>query len=132
MGIAPNPRFPESPAGEYVYERKIAEGRVGNRGPLRFEEGVATDTDVPRDFARGMQEAVGSGVGSAVVDPETQFKRANETTQERAHVGSASWIEAPTFLGAFAQGAGEPEVETIQVLAPMVRSSRRNPVTVEG
>ena len=24
---------------------------------------------------------------------------------ERAHVGSASWVEAPTFLGEFAHGA---------------------------
>lgn len=132
MSLAPNPRFPESPAGEYVYERKIAENRVGNRGPLRFEEGVATDTDVPSDFARGMQEGVGSGVGSAVVDPETQFKRAEDTTKERAHVGSASWIEAPTYLGAFAQGAGEPEVETIQVTASGAGRYRHNPVTVEG
>lgn len=31
-------------------------------------------------------------------------KFADETMSERAHVGSAAWVEAPTFLGAFAQG----------------------------
>lgn len=130
MPVAPNPQFPET--GDYVYERKMAEDRVGNRGPLRFEEGVATDTDVPNDFQRGMQEGVGQGVGSAMVNPETQFKRANETTAERAHVGSASWIEAPSFLGEFAQGAGEPEVQTIMVDRGEGRKMRYNPVTVEG
>jgi hypothetical protein len=132
MGIAPNPQFPENGAGEYVYERKIAENRVGNRGPLRFEEGVATDTDIPNDFQRGMVEAVGSGYGATPVNPEIFFKRADQTTAERAHVGSASWIEAPTFLGEFAQGAGEPEVETIQVNRSGGRTMRHNPVQVEG
>jgi hypothetical protein len=132
MGVAPNPQFPENGYRELNYERKIAESRVGNRGPLRFEEGVATDTDVPSDFQRGMQEAVGGGVGAGMVNPEIFFKRAEETTAERAHVGSASWIEAPTFLGEFAQGAGEPEVETIMVNRGEGRKMRFNPVTVEG
>jgi len=132
MGVAPNPQFPESGASELVYERKIAEQRVGNRGPLRFEEGVATDTDVPNDFARGITEGVGSGYGAGMVNPEVFFKRAEETNKERAHVGSASWIEAPSMLGDFAQGAGEPEVTTIQVNRGEGRKMRHNPVTVEG
>ena len=47
MTISPAPRFPER--APQVYEMKGADNAT-RRGPLRFEEGVATDTDVPADF----------------------------------------------------------------------------------
>ena len=45
MAIAPDPKFPERPGN--VYDRKVSPATPGQRGPLRFEEGIATDTDVP-------------------------------------------------------------------------------------
>ena len=48
MTIAPAPKFPEKPGN--TYDRKMAGAIPGQRGPLRFEEGVATDTDVPQQF----------------------------------------------------------------------------------
>jgi hypothetical protein len=38
-------------------------------------------------------------------NPEMFYKYAEETMRERAHVGSASWIEAPGVLGEFVQGS---------------------------
>jgi hypothetical protein len=38
-------------------------------------------------------------------NPEMFHKYAEETMRERAHVGSASWIEAPEVLGEFVQGS---------------------------
>ena len=44
-------------------------------------------------------------------------KSAAETMSERAHVGSASWVEAPTFLGEFAHGTmndySAAQIETV-------------------
>lgn len=84
------------------YEVAIAPDIPGNKGPLRFEEGVATDTDVPRSFATG---AFGDGEGDGRGRSVTVRKEPVETQRERAHVGSASWIEAPVVLGEFVQGA---------------------------
>lgn len=123
MGVAPAPRFPEKFPTQY--ERKIAESPVGNEGPRRFEEGVGSDTDVPREFAVGVHQGT-SGM------PITHRKTPAETMRERAHVGSASWIEAPSMLRDFAQGAAEPEVQTIQVNRGEGRKMRQNPTTVEG
>lgn len=127
MPIAPQNPYPEKP--DYVYERKIGEN-YRRRGPLRFEEGVATDTDVPNDFQRGMYEGSNT-VGRGKVDPETQFKHAEETMQERAHVGSASWIEAPTVLNEFVQGSDEPPQVYGRVINPEMKVHRINPVTVD-
>ena len=84
------------------YEHAIAVNNV-RRGPLRFEEGVATDTDIPNDFGVG---AYGDPGGDDRSRPFTPWKGAAETMRERAHVGSASWIEAPTMLQDFVIGAG--------------------------
>lgn len=106
MGIAPAPQFPEQ-AG-YTFETKVAPGQPGNRGPLRFEEGIATDTDVPNDFQRGMTEGGVTAPGQPnQVNAETQYKHADEVLKERAHVGSAAWVDSPPYLGGFAEGAGE-------------------------
>lgn len=126
-GIAPVPNSPErfSP----VYERKLAPSMPGNRGPLRFEEGVATDTDVPNDFIRGMTEGA-SQMPRNMVDPETQYKHAAEVLQERAHVGSASWTESPQYLGEFAGGTDEPPQTYVQVDRSGGRYERSNPALV--
>jgi hypothetical protein len=101
------------PPPEVQYERDIAVN-TARRGPLRFEEGVATDTDVPNDFGQG---AYGDTQGDGRGHPSmaVQLKPPAETMRERAHVGSASWIEAPTMLSDFVIGAsagqGEPQWE---------------------
>jgi hypothetical protein len=122
MGLAPVPAFPEKP--NYQYEVKMAPNAPGGRGPLRFEEGVATDTDVPNDFQRGMGDGYITAPGRPNhVNRELFFKHANETMAERAHVGSAAWVEAPTFLGEFAHGSfsdyAEVEFESV------IRSGQR-------
>jgi len=101
MTISPAPRFPErSPQN---YELKGADNAV-RRGPLRFEEGIATDTDVPNDFEKGMASGQATMPGRPNRNAPVWQKTAAETLSERAHVGSASWVEAPTFLGEFAHG----------------------------
>lgn len=101
--LAPAPQFPERLSPNY--ERKFAEERVGNRGPLRFEEGIATDTDVPTEFQKGVMQGYMTAPGRPNHNANVYEKPANETMAERAHVGSASWVEAPTFLGEFAHGS---------------------------
>ena len=101
MTISPAPRFPER--APQVYERKGADNTT-RRGPLRFEEGVATDTDVPNDFQKGMMSGAATAPGRPNRNAPVWQKSAAETLSERAHVGSAAWIEAPTMLGEFAHG----------------------------
>lgn len=106
MAIAPIGRLSEvGGRTENVFERQAgSEARFPGRRPI-FEEGVATDTDVPNDFARGAYgDTAPVSATSAATHPEHVFKRAAETLRERAHVGSASWIEAPELLGDFVQG----------------------------
>jgi len=101
--VAPAPRFPEV-AGN-VFERTLGPDIPGERGPLRFEEGVATDTDVPNDFVIGSYVDTTSAPGRMNHNnPAAFYKPAEVTMRERAHVGSASWIEAPSVLGEFVQG----------------------------
>jgi hypothetical protein len=62
------------------------------------------------------------------------FKEPAQTMRERAHMGSASWIEAPSVLSEFVQGTtsgdGMPEFEyTYNSGAHM---NRPNPVRVDG
>src|SRR4051812_40397970 len=95
--LAPAPRYPERVSP--VYERKVAEQRVGNRGPLRFEEGIATDTDVPNEFQKGVMQGYITAPGRPNHNANVYEKSPEETMAERAHVGSAAWVEAPTFLG---------------------------------
>lgn len=131
MGIAPAPGFPE--IAPYTYERKMAEGQPGLRGPLRFEEGIATDTDVPNDFVRGMIEGTRPAAGSQNnIDRETQYKHADETMSERAHVGSAAWVESTQYLGAYASGAGEGnQIEYVMEDRSGGRYGRPNPALVQ-
>lgn len=89
------------PDPEVQYERGLAVNNV-RRGPLRFEEGVATDTDIPNDFGLG---AYGDTQGDGRGRPFTVVKDPATTMRERAHVGSSTWIEAPTMLSDFVIGA---------------------------
>jgi hypothetical protein len=132
MALAPTPGYPESPT--YQYEVKMAPNQPGGRGPLRFEEGVATDTDVPDDFQRGMADGYVSAPGRPnYINRESFFKHADETMRERAHVGSAAWVEAPTFLGEFARGSFSDyaEVSFESVTRPGSRMQRRSPAEVD-
>jgi hypothetical protein len=114
MSISPAPRFPER--APQIYERKGADN-VTRRGPLRFEEGIATDTDVPNDFAKGMMSGSATAPGRPNRNAPVWQKPAAETLSERAHVGSASWVEAPTYLGEFAHGTmndySAAQIETV-------------------
>ena len=114
MSISPAPRFPER--APQIYERKGADNAT-RRGPLRFEEGIATDTDVPNDFVKGMQSGSAVAPGRPNRNAPVWQKPAAETMAERAHVGSASWVEAPTFLGEFAHGTmndySAAQIETV-------------------
>lgn len=101
--IAPAPQFPEKVGA--VYERKIAPSIPGNRGPLRFEEGVASDTDVPNEFQKGIMQGYTTAPGRPNHNANVYEKYPEETMQERAHVGSASWVESQDFLGEFAHGS---------------------------
>ncbi len=114
MNVAPAPQFPERSPN--VFERSMAPSIPMNKGPLRFEEGVATDTDVPRDFGRGAYADTAPAPGRMNHNnPEMFYKYPEETMRERAHVGSASWIEAPSVLREFVQGSmsgdGMPQFE---------------------
>ncbi len=99
--LAPNPQVPEkfSPS----YELKGASNSA-RRGPLRFEEGVATDTDVPSDFVTGAMSGYQTAPGRPNHNANVWHKPAAETLRARAHVGSAAWIDAPTHVAEFSQG----------------------------
>jgi hypothetical protein len=92
-----------------VYEAKIAPAAPGGRGPLRFEEGLATDTDVPSDFVVGISDGYQTGARpnqNAVV----WIQPPEKTLQMRAHLGSAAWPESTDYTSSFAEGAG-PQAE---------------------
>jgi hypothetical protein len=110
------------------YEHALAVNNT-RRGPLRFEEGVATDTDIPNDFGAG---AYGDPGGDGRGRPYTVRKDPAETMRERAHVGSASWIEAPTMLSDFVIGAsaGQNGPQWEMELGSEQRLIRLNPAQV--
>jgi hypothetical protein len=129
MTISPAPQFPER--SPQVYERKGADN-VTRRGPLRFEEGIATDTDVPTDFQKGMMQGSAVAPGRPNRNAPVWQKTAAETLSERAHVGSAAWVEAPTFLGELAHGTmndySAAKIETVARSGG--RSQRMSPTVV--
>lgn len=130
MGLGPAPMFPER--SPQIYERKAADN-IERRGPLRFEEGIATDTDVPTDFETGIMNGFAAAPGRPNRNAPVWQKPAAQTMSERAHVGSAAWIEAPTFLGEFAHGTFSQNAE--QVVETKVvsggRTMRLNPTVVQ-
>jgi hypothetical protein len=128
--LAPDPQAQERVGT--VYERKFAENSV-RRGPLRFEEGVATDTDVPNEFTKGAMQGYLTAPGRPNHNANVYEKSPAETMAERVHVGSASWVEAPTYLNEFAQGsfADYAEVSYEQVNRNGRRYERISPAVVE-
>ena len=128
--IAPTPQFPERVGA--TYERKMSPATPGLRGPLRFEEGVATDTDVPNDFQLGLDQGYDVPQGRPNHNMNVFEKYPDETMQQRAHVGSAAWVEAPTYLSEFAQGnfGDHSEVVIEEVIRDGSRYQRMNPASV--
>jgi hypothetical protein len=117
-------------APETGYEVAWAQNDT-RRGPLRFEEGVATDTDVPYEFGRGAYgDTEGDFRGRQTM--QGMLKTPQETMQERAHVGSATWIEAPLQLSEFVQGASMDHPSFERVQGSEYRLYRHNPTVVNG
>jgi hypothetical protein len=131
MAIAPDPRFPEN--AETMYDRKYASATPGQRGPLRFEEGIATDTDVPAQFSTGAMQGYMPAAGRPNRNAAVHTKTAEETMRERAHVGSAAWVEAPNYLTEFAAGGfadhGDNRFE--QVFRNGAHQQAANPAVVQ-
>ena len=127
--LAPDPRYPEK--GRVVYERKMTEN-TARRGPLRFEEGVATDTDVPNDFTLGVMNGYTHAPGRPNRVAPTWVQPPEKTLKARAHVGSAAWPEAPTYLNEFAWGGfgNHGEVEFEMIKRDGGHYMRRNPAQV--
>ena len=67
-------------------------------------------------------------------NPDMFYKPAEQTMRERAHVGSASWIEAPEVLSDFVAGAvagdGIPTFEMVGNTG--YHMNRPNPTRVNG
>jgi hypothetical protein len=113
-----------------MYERKMADN-YDRRGPLRFEEGIATDTDVPSDFQKGIASGSAAAPGRPNRNAPVWQKPAEETMSERAHVGSAAWIEAPTYLGEFSHGSFTDYAEQkVEIVARSGARTQRMSATV--
>jgi hypothetical protein len=128
--IAPNPGFPERVGASY--ERKMSPASAGLRGPLRFEEGVATDTDVPQEFQNGINQGYNTPAGRPNHNEAVHTKPAEETMGERAHVGSAAWVEAPTYISEYENGNFQDYAEASfeEVFRTGSRYQRANPARV--
>jgi hypothetical protein len=131
--LAPTPSYPEK--GAPYYEAKIAPNRSGGRGPMRFEEGLATDTDLPTEMNKGAMQGYQTAAGRSNHNMNVYEKWPEETMRERAHVGSAAWPEAPDYTGEFAHGTdtvlAERKFEQVNRAAPMGRRwERKNPAEV--
>lgn len=131
MTIAPSPQVPER--GEFYYDRKVSPALPGQRGPLRFEEGLATDTDIPNEIALGARQGYIPAPGRPNRNAPVHTKTAEETMRERAHVGSASWVEAPDMLNDFAGGAFTDHGVNVfeEVFRNGAHQQRPNPAVVQ-
>jgi hypothetical protein len=111
----------------------MAASLPGQRGPLRFEEGVATDTDVPDEFILGAQQGYTPAAGRPNRNAPVHTKTAQETMAERAHVGSAAWVEAPDYLSEFSGSAFEDHGSNVyeEVMRNGARQQRPNPAQVQ-
>lgn len=131
--VAPQNPYPE--AMRNVFERTVAPSIPMNRGPLRFEEGVAVETEVTMDFGQGAYgDTAPAPTRQNHANPAALYKPAEQTMQERAHVGSASWIEAPEVLSDFVQGSMSGDgMPTFEIVANSgMHMNRPNPVRVDG
>lgn len=129
--IAPDPHFPERPGT--VYDRSFSAALPGQRGPLRFEEGIATDTDVPMEFTKGAMQGYIPAPGRPNRNQNVFEKYPEETMRERAHVGSAAWVEAPSVLMDFASQAFNDHGENVieEVFRDGGHQFRLNPAVVQ-
>lgn len=103
MGLSPAPQFEERAPQHY---EAVQTSNPERRGVLRFQEGLASDTDVPNELVRGAMQGYRTPPARPNHNMNVYEKPPQETMQERAHVGSAAWPEAPSFLGEFAHGTG--------------------------
>jgi len=131
MSIAPDPQFPES--APITYDRKMASAVPGQRGPLRFEEGIGTDTDVPNEFMLGAKQGYTPAAGRPNRNAPVHTKTAEETMSERAHVGSAAWVEAQDYLSEFSGAAFEDHGSNVieEVFRNGSRQQHPNPAQVQ-
>jgi len=114
-----------------TYEAKGAPNAPGGRGPLRFESGTATDTDVPSEFVNGIRQGYETAPGRPNNNKNVFEKWPEETVRERAHMGSSAWTSAPTMLGDFAEGAGtEAEQKYVEIDRTGSSYMRVNPARV--
>lgn len=131
MAIAPQPKFPEKSGN--TYDRKMSSATPGQRGPLRFEEGLATDTDIPSEFTNGAMQGYEPAAGRPNRNKAVHTKTAEETMRERAHVGSAAWVEAPANLSEFSAGGfadhGDNRFE--EVFRSGAHQQKANPAVVQ-
>lgn len=131
MAIAPQPKFPEKSGN--TYDRKMSSATPGQRGPLRFEEGLATDTDIPTQFTNGAMQGYEPAAGRPNRNKAVHTKTAEETMRERAHVGSAAWVEAPANLSEFSAGGfadhGDNRFE--EVFRSGAHQQKANPAVVQ-
>ncbi len=126
--LAPTAVPPEQVSA--YFEQKTG-ANMARRGPLRFEEGIATDTDVPSDFVVGVRQGTEPAPGRPNHNRNVYEKYPDETMRERAHLGSAAWVEAPTYLGAFSAGTSpEAEQQYIQTTVDGGHYARRSPACV--
>lgn len=132
MPIAPSTPVPERVGN--TYERSMAPGVPQGGGPLYFEEGIGTDTDVPNDFALGVRQGYDPAPGRSNHNANVYEKSPEETMSERAHVGSAAWVEAPAMLSDFALGSfsGAAQVEYQEVVRDGRSQYRPNPARITG
>lgn len=131
MGLAPAPMFPErAPTG---FEVNNVSGAPSGPGPLYFEEGLGTDTDIPSNFQLGAMQGYQTPPGRSNHNVPVFIKTPQETMSERAHVGSAAWVEAPTMLRDFAQGSfsDAAEVRFEEVIRPGTRMARQNAASIQ-
>lgn len=127
--LAPDPEFRES--ADTHYEQRMT-SNPQRRGPGRFQEGIATDSNVPDNFVTGVMQGHESAPGRPNCNKNVFEKSPEETMRERAHVGSASWPEAPTLISEFAGGSGnDGEQAFVQVRRDGRHQERRNYAEVE-
>lgn len=129
-GLAPAPLFPERPGTQY--EVNPVSGAPSGPGPLYFEEGIGTDTDVPSSFQLGVMQGYATPPGRSNHNANVYIKTPQETMAQRAHVGSATWVEAPEMLQDFAIGSfsDAAEIRYEEVVRSGGRMVRRNPAVV--
>jgi hypothetical protein len=122
--------FPERPGTQY--EVNPVSGAPSGPGPLYFEEGIGTDTDVPNEFQTGAMQGYLTPPGRSNHNANVYIKSPEETMSERAHVGSAAWVEAPLMLQDFAIGSfsDAAEVRYEEVYRSGGRLQRPNPAAI--